>query len=648
MLTEYQDFKRPLAGSSATAKEGAMRKLQALLKAVLLRRTKKSLIDGKPILSLPERTTEVQHAIFSPDEESFYRDLQERTQIRFNKYLRAGTVGRNYSNVLVLLLRLRQACCHPHLIKDIGIASGVAGDVSEKEMIDLAEGLAADVVNRIKEAGAIECPICMDSAENATIFTPCGHSTCSECFTRIQDPTQAMADDEGGEGRVVKCPNCRGKVDPKKVTDYNSFKKVHMPDSSEVASSDSIESEAEDESGSEEDEEEDSDDDPTLNGFVVDDDVGDDGTDTEDEDLGEEGYRKGKTPFDKAKVQKKKKEKIKGKGKAKEPKQPRKTIAQLKVESRKNLAARKKYLKRLDEDWVSSSKIDKTIEILQAVNDRKEGEKTIIFSQFTSLLDLLEVPINRNNWSYRRYDGSMSAVLRNDAVLDFNSKPDCRIILVSLKAGNAGLNLTAASQVIILDPFWNPYIEEQAIDRAHRIGQRRPVQVHRILTPDTVEDRIIAMQESKRAVIEGALDENASASIGRLGTRELAFLFVGYTLFLLAWLLTDRPGCPRMSFLLSAEFLGTFIKCRGWPRGIVGHICSSNYFAQRSYPLYSLLYDLPHFDLWAIGVLSLALCIFLCIASLKYLNLALEIPLIRRSQGHGIEWFSDGPNGMGL
>ncbi|MCJ1420542.1 hypothetical protein MMC32_006899 [Xylographa parallela] len=519
------DFKRPLAGSSATAKEGAMRKLQALLKAVLLRRTKKSLIDGKPILSLPERTTEVQHAIFSPDEESFYRDLQERTQIRFNKYLRAGTVGRNYSNVLVLLLRLRQACCHPHLIKDIGIASGVAGDVSEKEMINLAEGLAADVVNRIKEAGAIECPICMDSAENATIFTPCGHSTCSECFTRIQDPTQAMADDEGGEGRVVKCPNCRGKVDPKKVTDYNSFKKVHMPDSSEVASSDSIESEAEDESGSEEDEEEDSDDDPTLNGFVVDDDVGDDGTDTEDEDLGEEGYRKGKTPFDKAKVQKKKKEKIKGKGKAKEPKQPRKTIAQLKVESRKNLAARKKYLKRLDEDWVSSSKIDKTIEILQAVNDRKEGEKTIIFSQFTSLLDLLEVPINRNNWSYRRYDGSMSAVLRNDAVLDFNSKPDCRIILVSLKAGNAGLNLTAASQVIILDPFWNPYIEEQAIDRAHRIGQRRPVQVHRILTPDTVEDRIIAMQESKRAVIEGALDENASASIGRLGTRELAFLF---------------------------------------------------------------------------------------------------------------------------
>ena len=120
----------------------------------------------------------------------------------------------------------------------------------------------------------------------------------------------------------------------------------------------------------------------------------------------------------------------------------------------------------------------------------------------------------------------MTAVMRNDAVIDFSDKADCKILLVSLKAGNAGLNLTAASQVIIFDPFWNPYIEEQAIDRAHRIGQRLPVQVHRILVPNTVEDRIVLLQEKKRALIEGALDEKASQSIGRLGTRELAFLFV--------------------------------------------------------------------------------------------------------------------------
>lgn len=119
----------------------------------------------------------------------------------------------------------------------------------------------------------------------------------------------------------------------------------------------------------------------------------------------------------------------------------------------------------------------------------------------------------------------MSANARNEAVLDFTHKRDCKVMLVSLKAGNAGLNLTVASQVIILDPFWNPYIEEQAIDRAHRIGQQKPVEVHRILVPNTVEDRILALQEKKRALIEGALDEKASQSIGRLGVRELGFLF---------------------------------------------------------------------------------------------------------------------------
>lgn len=94
-----------------------------------------------------------------------------------------------------------------------------------------------------------------------------------------------------------------------------------------------------------------------------------------------------------------------------------------------------------------------------------------------------------------------------------------------MKAGNAGLNLIAASQVIILDPFWNPYVEEQAIDRAHRIGQQKPVQVHRILVPNTVEDRILALQEKKRELIEAALDEKARKSISRLGVAELGFLF---------------------------------------------------------------------------------------------------------------------------
>lgn len=156
--------------------------------------------------------------------------------------------------------------------------------------------------------------------------------------------------------------------------------------------------------------------------------------------------------------------------------------------------------------------------------------------------------------NYTRYDGSMTAKDRNAAVLRFTDDPNCKAMLVSLKAGNAGLNLTAANHVIILDPFWNPFVEYQAADRCHRIGQRREVIVHRVLIGEegydyelhdrqrkvvnddpedsesnfhmfTVEDRILALQEKKRRLVESALDEEESANVGRLGVRELGYLF---------------------------------------------------------------------------------------------------------------------------
>ncbi|KAL8713200.1 MAG: hypothetical protein Q9220_002721 [cf. Caloplaca sp. 1 TL-2023] len=524
------DFTKPLRGTYDEEKRRSMQKLQALLKAILLRRDKKSTIDGKPILSLPERTIESQHTEFSQDEQAFYDHLEGKIQLQFNKYLRAGTVGRNYSNVLVLLLRLRQACCHPHLIKDFGIASASAAETASEDLDTMAKQLPPDAIARIIEQGdlnnhsGLECPVCMDATENATIFIPCGHNTCSECFARISDPAQAIANGDDGANNL-RCPQCRAKILPAKTTDYNTFKKVHLSylfaqaevkEEPEGSSSDT--SETEDESASDEGSD--------LDGFIVDD---------EDEDTGdEEGYRKGKTPFERCfKLEnagddgsRSQEGRRKGKGKAKAPdRAPKKTLAQLKKESLRNMKARKKYVARLKKDWEPSAKITRTMDILQNILDGQEGEKTIIFSQFTSLLDLLEVPIYDKGWKYKRYDGSMSADARNEAVLEFTDKPDCKIMLVSLRAGNAGLNLVAASQVIIMDPFWNPYVEEQAIDRAHRIGQNRPVQVHRILVPGTVEDRILALQEKKRAMIESALDENASKEVGRLGVRELGYLF---------------------------------------------------------------------------------------------------------------------------
>lgn len=551
-----RDFSRALKSYSPDQKDRAMQKFQALLKAILLRRTKKSRIDGKPILELPPRSTSQEHAVFSEDEEAVYRALETQTQLQFNRYLKAGSVGRNYSNVLVLLLRLRQACCHPHLIKDFGFTSGSI-NVSLADMIALAKDLSPDVVARIKEQGklndqgALECPVCIDMAENATIFIPCGHSTCSECFARISDPSQAIVTGDAAEGRNfdIKCPNCRGKVNAAKVIDHHTFKKVHMPEEARLDGSGSEGGdETTDEDDSDSDDDGDSDDDNksvgSLKDFVVDDDdevIYEEGS--EDEVVKDapqpegSGSVKGERISDEAKdkriaTKEKSKKKKKDKGKKKKGKGKKKTslktLAQLKKESSGSVHARRKYLERLADDWETSGKIEKVMEILQATRDRNEGEKTIIFSQFTSLLDLLEVPVFRKGWDYKRYDGSMSSNARNEAVIEFSDKPNCTIMLVSLKAGNAGLNLVAASQVIIFDPFWNPYIEEQAIDRAHRIGQMRPVQVHKILVPNTVEDRIVKLQEKKRALIEGALDETASQNIGRLGERELAFLFVSF------------------------------------------------------------------------------------------------------------------------
>ncbi len=380
-----KDFTRPLKSNSQAAKDQAMRKLQALLKAILLRRTKKSTIDGAPILNLPERTTEIRHAVFDEDEQAFYTALETQTQLQFNKYLKAGTVGKHYSNVLVLLLRLRQACCHPHLIRDFGVSANA--DVSVNDMLVLAKDLAPDVIDRIKLQEAFECPVCYDGVENPAILIPCGHDTCSECFSKISDPALALA---RGDERVVeiKCPTCRAKIIPSKIIDYNAFKKVHMQETI-----DSGEANVEDEETASETESEDDEADDDLEGFVVPDDVEDDKTDSE----AEEGYRKGNNPFtksaSKAKTPRKKKD-IKGKGKAKEPKAPTKSLAQLKKEGMKNVKARKRYMRRLKRDWISSAKLKRCVEILEQIQSRKEGEKTIIFSQFTSLLDLLEVPID--------------------------------------------------------------------------------------------------------------------------------------------------------------------------------------------------------------------------------------------------------------
>ena len=578
------DFSRPLTTGRDWKVDQAMQKFQALCKAIMLRRTKKSEFEGRPILMLPERTTEVDNPEFNDDERQFYDSLEAKTRIQFNRYVAEGSVGREYSHVLVLLLRLRQAACHPHLIKDFAIAS-VAG-VEPSDLITLAESLKPEVVNRIRQQnGSFECIVCYDVTTNPAIFIPCGHYTCAECFARITDTARAN-DANGGEGGArAKCPNCRGDIDSKKITDFVSFKKVHQHElltdeerqelNGEESEADEEGSDDEDEdvAGDSETEDDESEDEVNENGdladFVVKDEDEtvkvEESDDTDDLDApfrpraepsradgSKPKARKAERPGS-AKPKKDGMGKGKGKGKGKKEKRKKKkkdtavTLADLKRLGSRNIKARKAYLRKLRDTFVSSAKLDKTLEIMHTILDAEDEEnensnskdtatatgaprhpeKILIFSQWTSLLDLLEIAISKEGWDnmYRRYDGSMRTSERADAVDEFRANNRLRIMLVSLKAGNAGLNLNMASQVIILDPFWNPYIEEQAIDRAHRLGQMRPVKVHRMLVEKTVEDRIVEIQEKKRELISTALDEKAGQSITRLGVQELAYLF---------------------------------------------------------------------------------------------------------------------------
>ena len=148
-----------------------------------------------------------------------------------------------------------------------------------------------------------------------------------------------------------------------------------------------------------------------------------------------------------------------------------------------------------------SAKVDLLIEQLEEAVS--EGHKALVFSQWTSLLDRVEGPLRQAGLDFVRLDGSTRD---RGAVVDrFQADDGPPVMLISLKAGGAGLNLTAADNVFLLDPWWNPAVEAQAMDRAHRIGQDRPVLVTRLVAEDTVEERILALQERKRALADAAL-----------------------------------------------------------------------------------------------------------------------------------------------
>jgi SNF2 family DNA or RNA helicase len=166
-----------------------------------------------------------------------------------------------------------------------------------------------------------------------------------------------------------------------------------------------------------------------------------------------------------------------------------------------------------------SAKLDALLPQLKEVVE--EGHKALVFSQFTSFLALVRSQLDREGLTYAYLDGQSRD--RQAEVERFQTDPDCPLFLISLKAGGLGLNLTAAEYVYLLDPWWNPAVEAQAIDRAHRIGQTRQVFAYRLVARDTVEEKILELQKNKRELADAIIQEDQSL-IARLTREDLELL----------------------------------------------------------------------------------------------------------------------------
>ncbi|WP_411280332.1 DEAD/DEAH box helicase [Gemmatimonas sp.] len=166
-----------------------------------------------------------------------------------------------------------------------------------------------------------------------------------------------------------------------------------------------------------------------------------------------------------------------------------------------------------------SAKLDALLPALQEV--AADGQKALVFSQFTSFLTLVKARLDAAGIVYEYLDGRTRD--RQARVDRFQSDGSCPVFLISLKAGGHGLNLTAAQYVFLLDPWWNPAVEAQAIDRAHRIGQSRRVMATRLVASDTIESKILQLQQSKRQLADAILSEDPGA-LGSIGREELDLL----------------------------------------------------------------------------------------------------------------------------
>ena len=552
---EFSNWRDQITRPMSQGRGGlAMKRLQFFLKAFMKRRTKDILKEegalnpgGKASakggdrdrFKITERRVESVEVEFSPEERHFYDRLEQRADKSIEQMMDGNKMS--YASALVLLLRLRQACNHSKLVggnmaKDRdALSTGQGGGtqtskkskVEDKEVDDLADLLGGVSVETRK------CDVCLIELQKNEINE--GLIRCKECEEDIKGQAKP------GKGSLKsKNRDIAKKIKHEKRTSRRSKNRKVVLDDSD---NDEVEGE-----------------------WVIPEDqqhslhlgkAG--GTDDEDIEGGGESLASEDSFTDDESV------KVIGnrhKVISLDTSEEGEESSEADVASK--LSADESSEEDEDSDMdaeAESSDSDSTIDEFSPVSSAKikhlltilqrecHQHKFIVFSQFTSMLDLVEPFLRDENLTFTRYDGSMRNDLREASLERLRNDKRTRILLCSLKCGSLGLNLTAASRVVILEPFWNPvcrsaplhflflslslslfltlitfskFVEEQAIDRVHRLNQTVDVTIYKLTVANTVEARILELQEKKRALAAQAIEGGKAV---KLSMKDILNLF---------------------------------------------------------------------------------------------------------------------------
>ena len=384
--------------------------VQTVLEPLVMRRTKDMKTpDGQLLVPLPPKHIEIVDVELSQTEREVYDYIFTRAKRTFSKNIEAGTVMKAYTTIFAQILRLRQSCCHPMLVRNREIvadeeeagaaadaASGLADDMDLDVLLgqfsvaideaskDENQAFGAHALGEIRDEAEKECPLCFEEPMNDQLVTGCWHSACKSCLLDFMKH-------ELNRGVVPKCFNCRAPLNKRDI-----FEVVRHDDEVD--------------------------------------------------------------PFSK---------------------KPRISLQRLGANT-------------------SSAKVVALLSELRALRKEHPRMKSVIFSQFTSFMTLMEPVLTRAGIKFVRLDGTMSQKARTVVLQEFADNKGFMVLLISLRAGGVGLNLTSAGRVFMMDPWWSFAVEAQAIDRVHRMGQEGEVLVKRFIVKGSVEERMLKIQDRKK------------------------------------------------------------------------------------------------------------------------------------------------------